>query len=103
MIKLVALYAHPSDKEAFDRHYAEVHTPLVLQLPNLERFEVARVTGSPRGESPYYLIAEMYWENAEVMNASLSSPQGRALSRDTRDFAGSLLTMHIAEVEIGTA
>ena len=103
MIKLVALFTHPADKEAFDRHYAEVHTPLVRQLPDLQRLEVARVTGAPRGESPYYLIAEMYWENADAMNRSLSSPEGRAVGKDARAFAADLLTMHIAEVETSDA
>ena len=98
MVKLVALFTHPADKEAFDRHYAEVHTPLVRQYPGLRRLEVARVTGSPRGESPYYLITEMYWDNAEAMNASFSSPEGKAVARDARAFAADLLTMHIAEV-----
>ena len=103
MVKLVALYAHPADREAFDRHYAEVHTPLVRRYPGLRRLEVARVTGSPGGESPYYLIAEMYWENAEAMYASFSSPEGRAVAKDARAFAADLLTMHIAEVESSDA
>jgi uncharacterized protein (TIGR02118 family) len=98
VIKLVALYNHPADKQAFDKHYAEVHTPLVKQLPGLKRLEVARVTGAPRGESPYYLMCEMYWENAEAMNACMASPEMRAVGKDARSF-GDILTMHIAEVE----
>jgi uncharacterized protein (TIGR02118 family) len=97
MVKLIALYGHPPDKEAFDRHYAEVHTPLVRQLPGLMKLEVARVTGAPRGESPYYLVAEMYWESAEALNASMTSQEMRAVGRDARSF-GDILSMHIAEV-----
>ncbi len=99
MIKLVALFTHPPDREAFERHYAGTHMPLVRKMPGLKRVEIARVTGAPRGESPYFLVCEMYWENAEAMNASLASPEGRAVGRDSRDFASDLLTMHIAEVE----
>ena len=98
MIKLIALFTHPTDTEAFDRHYNEVHIPLVRQYPGLQRLEVARITGAPRGESPYYLIAEMYWEDAEAMNASFSSSEGRAVAKDARAFAADLITMHIAEV-----
>lgn len=99
MIKLVCLYAHPADKDAFDRHYAEVHAPLVRQVPGLARLEVARVTGAPRGESPYYLIAELYWEDAEAMSQSMASQEMRAVGRDARAFAGDILTMHVAEVQ----
>ncbi|MBK9714906.1 MAG: EthD family reductase [Kouleothrix sp.] len=99
MIKLVCLYGQPADKEAFDRHYAEVHAPLVRQVPGLARLEVARVTGAPRGESPYYLIAELYWEDAETMNQSMASQEMRAVGKDARAFAGDILTMHVAEVQ----
>lgn len=98
MIKLVVLYTHPADKEAFDKHYNEVHAPLVQKVPGLKKLEVAHVTGAPRGESPYYLIAEMYWDNAEAMNASMASEEMRAVGKDARAFAGDLLTMHVAEI-----
>jgi uncharacterized protein (TIGR02118 family) len=98
MIKLVCLYAHPADKQAFDRHYDEAHTLLVRQLPNLHRVEIARITGAPRGESPYYLICEMYWESRDQMDADMASPEMRAVGKDARAFAGDILTMHVAEV-----
>jgi uncharacterized protein (TIGR02118 family) len=98
MIKLIALYSHPSDRAAFDQHYDQVHTPLVKQLPNLHKLEVARIVGAPRGESPYYLICEMYWESREQMDADMASPEMRAVGKDARAFAGDILTMHVAEV-----
>ena len=98
MIKLVVLYNHPSDKEAFDKHYAEVHTPLVKQLPNLDKVEIARITGAPRGESPYYLMCEMYWRTREQMDVDMASPEMRAVGKDARGFAGDIMSMHIAEV-----
>ena len=98
MIKLVCLYTRPDNPAEFDKHYEEVHTPLVKQLPNLHHLEIARVTGAPRGDSPYYLICEMYWENRERMDADMASPEMRAVGKDARAFAGDLLTMHVAEV-----
>lgn len=98
MVKLVCLYTHPPDHAAFDRHYNEVHMPLVRQVPGLARIEVARVTGAPRGELPFYLVTEMYWENAEAMQASMASTEMRAVGRDAREFAAALLTTHVAEV-----
>jgi uncharacterized protein (TIGR02118 family) len=98
MIKLIVLYNHPQDKAAFDTYYADVHAPLVRKLPHLSRFEYARVIGAPRGESPYYLIAELYWENADAMNADMASPEMGAVGKDVRNFAEGLATMHVAEV-----
>ena len=99
MVKLVVLYTHPTDKAAFDRHYAEVHTPLVKKVPGVRRLEVARVTGAPRGESQYYLMVEMYWDDADAMNAAMTSPEMREVGKDVRAFAGDLISMHIAQVE----
>ena len=43
-VKLVVLYAQPSDPDAFDRHYLGTHMPLVRQIPVLERAESGRFT-----------------------------------------------------------
>jgi uncharacterized protein (TIGR02118 family) len=98
MVKLVVLYTRPADTAAFDRHYAEVHTPLVRKLPHLQKVEIARITGAPRGESPYYLICEMYWVDRAAMDADMASPEMREVGRDARAFAGDLISMHIADV-----
>ena len=59
MVKATALYGHPEDPDAFDEHYAKTHVPLVEKIPNLQRFEAAKIVATPDGsELPYYLIAE---------------------------------------------
>ncbi|ADU52233.1 Ethyl tert-butyl ether degradation EthD [Thermaerobacter marianensis DSM 12885] len=98
MVKLVALYQHPDDLEAFDRHYREVHLPLARRMPGLRRVEVARVTGSPGGSSPYYLMAEMYFDDDASLQAALQSAEGRAAGKDLMGFAGKIVSLHIAEV-----
>ena len=98
MIKLIALYKMPEDKSAFDKHYDEVHTPLVKKLPGLRKLEVARITGAPIGEPKHHLFAEMYFDNQDAMNAALASQEGKATARDLMSFAASIVTMFFAEV-----
>lgn len=98
MVKLVALYRHPSDTTSFDRHYSEVHTPLVVQMPGLRRLEIARVVGSPAGDSEYHMMTEMYFDSLDDLKRAMGSAEGRAAGRDLMGFAGQLVTMHIAEV-----
>lgn len=94
MVKLVALYKKPDDPKAFDAHYRDVHTPLVQKWPGIKRVEVGRVTGMPGGaEPPYYLIAEMYFDDLEALRAAMRSPEGRAAGEDLRSFAPGLVTM----------
>ncbi|WP_310230051.1 EthD family reductase [Brevibacillus nitrificans] len=98
MVKLVAVYRKPEDVEAFDKHYYEVHAPLVEKMPGLIKLEVNKIYGTPMGESDLHLIANMYFESKEALLEALSSSEGRAAGKDLRGFAGSIVTMHFAEV-----
>ncbi|MDQ7843064.1 MAG: EthD family reductase [Armatimonadota bacterium] len=97
MVKLVALYRRPSDPAAFDRHYEQTHLPLVRKMPGLRRLEGWRITGAPGGDAPYYLVAEMFFDDAEAMRAALRSPEGRAAGEDLQRFAGGLVTLVYAQ------
>ena len=99
MVKLIALYKTPDNKEEFDKHYSEVHTPLVKKMPGLRKLEVATITGAPIGEPKHYRIAEMYFDTLDALNASMASPEGKASARDLMSFAGNLVTMFYAEMD----
>lgn len=99
MVKLIALYKHPEDKEAFDRHYEEVHAPLAAKMPGLEKLEVTRITGAPQGKSEYYLMAEMYFKDQDTLNNAMRSEEGMAAAKDLMGFAGKIVSMMIGEVK----
>jgi uncharacterized protein (TIGR02118 family) len=96
MIKLLAIYDHPADAEAFDRHYRDVHTPLTLRMPGLQRFELSRPVGD---DAPYHLIAEMHFETAEALGRSMESPEAKAAVDDLANFAGAGVTVVTVETE----
>ena len=99
MVKLVAMYKHPSDKNRFDDHYKNVHAPLARKMPGLRKLEVSRCFGSPTGEPRYYLMAEMYFDDPEAMFAALKSEEGKTAAKDVMGFAGDLIHMMFATVE----
>ena len=99
MIKLIALYRNPSDPAEFDKHFFEVHIPLVKKFPGLRRLEVTRVTGAPIGEAKYHLMAEMYFDTADAMDAALASPEGKAVTRDIMSFAAEVITVFHGETD----
>jgi uncharacterized protein (TIGR02118 family) len=100
MVKGTALFGHPDDPEAFEEHYASTHVPLVEKIPNLRRFEPARVVATPDGsEPPYYRIGELYFEDVEQMQAGLGSEEGQAVTADFRNFATGGVTLLISEVD----
>ena len=98
-VKLIALYKRPDDEAAFLTHYNEVHAPLVRKLPALERLVVGRVTGSPLGEAPYYLMAEMHFADRDRFDAAMASAENRAAGKDLMSFARDLVTLMVVEEE----
>jgi uncharacterized protein (TIGR02118 family) len=99
MIKLIALYRNPSDTTEFDKHYFEVHIPLIRKFPGLRRLEVTRVTGAPIGEAKFHLMAEMYFDTKDAMDAALASAEGKAVTRDIMSFAADVITVFHGETD----
>ncbi len=98
MVKLIALYKQPKDKEAFDEHYFNVHGPITEKIPGLQRMEVTKIVGTPMGkESDYYILCEMYYENHEALQNGMRSAEGKASGKDLMGFAGDLVTLMIGE------
>jgi uncharacterized protein (TIGR02118 family) len=98
MVKLVAMFTRPDDPEAFDRAYFDVHLPLNAKTPGLRRTEVTRVTGAPRGETPWYLVTEMYYDDTAAMQAAFASPEAAEAAKQLMTFAKGLVSMYTAVV-----
>ncbi len=93
MYKLIALFTRPENVEEFDRHYDEVHAPLMKQVPGLERLVVTRNPRAFGGDAPYYLIAEMHFADKDTFKAAMASEENKAAGKDVMEFAGRLVTM----------
>jgi uncharacterized protein (TIGR02118 family) len=98
MVKLIALYKKPDDIASFDKHYAEVHAPLVKKMPGLRKMEVSKITGSAIGETPNYLVCDMYFDSRDALDAALASAPGRAAGKDLMSFAAKYVTLMYADV-----
>lgn len=94
MFQLTALYNHPEDPAAFDKHYDDVHAGLAAKLPGLKRYTVSRPGPDPEGNKPqYHLVGVLEWEDEAAFGASLGTPEGEAALADLPNFAGAGVTM----------
>ena len=97
--KLLVMYNHPTDREAFDTHYAETHTPIAKTIPGMRSLIVS--TGAivaPGGSrSPYHQIAELTFDSMADLQAGMSSSAGRTTTGDLRNLAGAGATLLIYE------
>ncbi len=82
MVRFMVLYPQPNDVEAFERHYFEVHVPLAKKLPGLRRYTVSRNPRRVRGAEPYFMIAELDWDDMPSLERDFASPLGQEIARD---------------------
>lgn len=88
MAKLVVLYRHPVDPEAFSTYYSSTHVPLAKTIPGLRSLEVsAGPVVAPDGSSPYFLVATLTFDSMSAIQAAMSSPEGVATAGDLSNFA----------------
>jgi uncharacterized protein (TIGR02118 family) len=98
--KVVVLYTQPEDPDGFDRHYLNVHAPLVEKIPGLQRWESARIiAAADGGERPFFRLAELYFADSSSLEAALGSAEGQATAADFRQIAppGSRLLIAAAD------
>jgi uncharacterized protein (TIGR02118 family) len=98
MVKLLVLYRPPEDAAAFEDHFANWHLPLAAKIPFVQRFEAGRVLGAPDGDdSPYYRVAEFWFQSEETLHHALGTNEGRAAVADLPRFATGGFTIMVAE------
>ncbi|MDN5750519.1 MAG: EthD family reductase, partial [Pseudonocardia sp.] len=89
MYQLTALYNHPEDAAAFDKHYDEVHAPLAKKIPGLDHFSVSRPVAGPDGATPpYHLVAVLQFADEAAFGAGMGGAEGQAAVDDLPNFAG---------------
>jgi uncharacterized protein (TIGR02118 family) len=101
-VRLIALYQAPADPEAFDRHYHEVHTPIVLRYPKLRELIVGNVEPMGPRSLPYYLSTQMVFDSRSDLDAAMASEPGIESVRDLRNFASAGVTLFVTDDESTT-
>ena len=97
MVKVIALYRKPPDVADFEQKYFETHIPLVKKIPGLQRVEVNRITGTPRGEAEFYLIAELSFADRASLDKAMASPENMEAGKNLMGFAKGLVSILFAE------
>ncbi|MFD0683481.1 EthD family reductase [Actinomadura fibrosa] len=96
MQRLTVQYFSPADPDAFDKGYQERHVPLVRAVPGLKRFTLTHPQALG-GDAPY-LVAELYFEDADALKASLTSPEMGAAAQDAATYDVASTVMFSGEV-----
>jgi uncharacterized protein (TIGR02118 family) len=87
MAKFIVLYTQPKDTDGFEKYYHETHLPLVRQIPNIKGASVNYVVNTQNAEEDFYLIAELEFKDVQVLQASMSSAEGKKVQEDAINMA----------------
>lgn len=79
--RFVVMYETPSDVDAFERHYNDVHIPLAKQYPGLRRYTRSHKPAVVIGE-PCYMVVMLDWDDMAALQAALGSEIGQRTSQD---------------------
>lgn len=100
MYRVSVIYGTPTDPAAFDKYYREVHIPLARKMQGLTRWTLTWAQGQDGHlAEDIYLIADLYAESKEAMDAIFASPEGQAAAADVPKFATGGSTMVFGEEE----
>ncbi|MBH3470578.1 EthD family reductase [Pseudomonas putida] len=86
MKRVVVVYELPENPAEFERHYRDVHIPLVKKMPNLVAIE-ASISGSTSAAQDWHTVAIMTFRTQAELDESLASPEGIAAVEDVSRFA----------------
>jgi uncharacterized protein (TIGR02118 family) len=100
MVRLLVLYGHPKDPDAFDRYYSEHHIPIAKCMKGLKKWSIGKVQASEDGQPlPYYYVADLYMDSREDFDRLLASPEGQAAVADVPNYATGGVTFLYTNVE----
>lgn len=91
-------YGRPTDPEAFDKYYNDIHIPLARAVPGLSAFTFSKCSSMDGSEPAVYAVANLEFPDLETMQRGLKSPEMGAAGKDVPNFATGTVSMYVQEV-----
>ncbi len=77
-VKLVVIYPHPKNVDAFENIYQSEHVPLaVAKLGGKTKMVATKILGSPQGVPPFYRVAEVTFRRCRLWKRAPLRKAGR--------------------------
>jgi uncharacterized protein (TIGR02118 family) len=100
MVKITALYGHPTDPDAFERYYKPSHVPYGLRIPGLKRLDLSKAAGTFDGSPPaYHRVADLWFENMDALQKAFASVELKEAVEDLDRFATGGVTIFFSDVD----
>ena len=98
--KLIVMYPKPADPARFDKHFREVHMPLVEKMPGLRGFAFGPANSLDGSDGAFFWIFVGTFDSLGAITAALSSPEGQAAVADIPNYSQAAPTiLHLDATE----
>jgi uncharacterized protein (TIGR02118 family) len=85
--KLIVLYKKPADPAHFDKHFREVHMPLVKKMPGLRATSFGPATALDGGEGAFLWMFIGTFDSLAAIHEALGSPEGQKVVADIPNYS----------------
>lgn len=100
MKRVIVIYGQAADRGAFHKHYVDVHTKLVAEMPHLLGFSYSRGDVAVSGAAaPAELVAFLDYASQADLDTSMASAPGQAAVADLANFATGGVSIFTLEVK----
>lgn len=77
-VKLVVMYPHPKDIDAFEHVYKNEHVPMAIEnLSGKTKIVATKVLSSPLGPPIFHRVAEVYFPSLKALEECAASEGGK--------------------------
>ncbi len=99
-VKLTVVYDNPTDPDAFEKHYKEVHVGLAGAIPDVQRAELSKVFPKEDGTAtPAWRTADLYFADYDTACAALASPAAQAAVQDALQIGTAGVKFLLCDIE----
>lgn len=97
MIKFAIYFKTPQNDTKFENTYQDF-LALVERMPHIQRRQVVHVLGSPQGKPIYNRSLELYFNDQDILQQALLSPQGQEAGKELAKFENGTIDIFYGEV-----
>lgn len=99
-MKLTVIYGPPREVDAFEKHYFEIHMPLITTVKGIRWVETSKGLPQTDGSAPaYYRMFEAWFDSPGHMTAVTSTPEWVNVRADSAKLPGGAVTRLIAKLD----
>ena len=87
MANLIVMYPKPKDPAHFEKHFREIHLPLVKKMPGLKSHSLGTATGPDGKDGAFFWVFIGEFDSIQAIKDALGSQAGQDAVADIPNYS----------------